>query len=41
MPFVFRIAGASKLKERGRRAHTLRPTLHAAEQAVERLRGAN
>ncbi|MBX9747816.1 MAG: energy transducer TonB [Hyphomonadaceae bacterium] len=39
MPFVFRIAGASKLKERGRRARKLRPTLHAAQQAVEKLRG--
>lgn len=40
MPFVFRIAGASKLRERGRRARKLRPTLHAAQQAVEKLRGA-
>lgn len=38
MPFVFRIAGASKLKDRGRRARTLRPTLHAAQQAMENLR---
>lgn len=41
MPFVFRIAGASKLSESGRRARTLRPTLHAAQQAVEKLRGTN
>lgn len=41
MPFVFRIAGASKIKDAGRRARTLRPTLHAAQQAVEKLRGAN
>jgi TonB family protein len=38
MPFVFRIAGASKLHEFGRRARKLRPTLHAAQQAVEKLR---
>lgn len=38
MPFVFRIAGASKLNERGRQARPLRPTLHAAAQAVEKLR---
>jgi TonB family protein len=38
MPFVFRISGAAKLKERGRRARTLRPSLHAAQQAVEKLR---
>lgn len=38
MPFVFRIAGASKLNEYGRRARKLRPTLHAAQQAVEKLR---
>ena len=41
MPFVFRIAGASKVKEAGRRAHTLRPTLQAAQQAVEKLRSPN
>lgn len=40
MPFVFRISGASKLKEAGRRARPLRPKLQAAAQAVERLRGA-
>ncbi|MCX7358268.1 MAG: energy transducer TonB [Alphaproteobacteria bacterium] len=38
MPFVFRISGASKAKDVGRRARTLRPTLVAAEQAVENLR---
>jgi len=38
MPFVFRIAGASKIKDAGRRARRLRPTLHAAQQAVEKLR---
>ncbi len=38
MPFVFRIAGATKLSERGRRARPLRPTLAAAQQAVEKLR---
>lgn len=41
IPFVFRIAGASKLTEHGRRARTLRPTLHAAQRAVEKLRGAD
>jgi TonB family protein len=39
MPFVFRIAGATQLQEHGRRARTLRPTLHAAALAVEKLRG--
>lgn len=38
MPFVFRISGAAKLKERGRHARTLRPTLRAAQQAVDKLR---
>lgn len=38
MPFVFRISGATKLKQRGRKARPLRPTLHAAQQAVEKLR---
>ncbi len=38
MPFVFRINGASKIKDAGRRARTLRPTLQAAQQAVEKLR---
>ncbi|MGE0597421.1 MAG: energy transducer TonB [Hyphomonadaceae bacterium] len=38
MPFVFRIAGAAKLKDSGRRARTLRPAVIAAERAVEKLR---
>jgi TonB family protein len=38
MPFVFRISGASKLRDHGRRARKLRPALHAAQQAVEKLR---
>ena len=38
MPFVFRISGASKARDSGRRARTLRPTLLAAQQAVENLR---
>lgn len=38
MPFVFRIAGASKARDSGRRARQLRPTLAAAQQAVERMR---
>ncbi|MEZ5996487.1 MAG: energy transducer TonB [Hyphomonadaceae bacterium] len=38
MPFVFRIAGASALKDRGRKARALRPALRAAQQAVENLR---
>lgn len=38
MPFVFRIAGAAQLSEAGRRARRLRPSLHAAQQAVEKLR---
>ncbi len=38
MPFVFRIAGAARLKDRGRRARTLRPALKAAEAAVDKLR---
>ncbi len=37
MPFVFRIAGAARLKETGRRARKLRPRLQAAAQAVEKL----
>lgn len=40
MPFVFRISGASKLRERGVRARTLRPALNAAQDAVEKLRNA-
>lgn len=38
MPFVFRISGAAQVKERGRRARVLRPTLHAARLVVEKLR---
>jgi TonB family protein len=38
MPFVFRISGASKARDAGRRARQLRPTLAAAQQAVENLR---
>lgn len=38
MPFVFRIDGASKLRDRGRHARTLRPTLMAATKVVENLR---
>jgi TonB family protein len=40
MPFVFRIAGATRLKERTRRARRLRPVLQAAQRAVEKIRGA-
>lgn len=38
IPFVFRISGAAKVNERGRRARKLRPSLQAAQQAVEKLR---
>ena len=38
MPFVFRIAGASKLADRGVRAKPLRPALNAAQDVVEKLR---
>jgi TonB family protein len=37
MPFVFRIAGAAKLEERGYRARRLRPALHAAQRAARKL----
>lgn len=40
MPFVFRISGASKVKQAGRRARKLRPALQAAADAVDKLRGA-
>jgi len=40
MPFVFRIAGASRLSDRGVRAKPLRPALNAAQDAVEKLRNA-
>src|SRR5262249_44141263 len=39
MPFVFRITGAAKLRDAGRRARTLRPALDAAGQVVDKLRG--
>lgn len=38
MPFVFRIAGASKARDSGQRARQLRPALAAAQQAVENMR---
>ncbi|HVY86425.1 MAG TPA: TonB family protein [Caulobacterales bacterium] len=38
MPFVFRIAGAARLRDRGRKAQAPRPALKAATQAVEKLR---
>ena len=38
MPFVFRISGASKRADHGRRAATLNPALAAAQDAVGRLR---
>lgn len=38
MSFVFRIAGATNIKERGRRARKLRPKLKAAVEAVENIR---
>jgi TonB family protein len=38
LPFVFRIAGAARLRERGHRARQLRPALKAAAEAVEKLR---
>ena len=40
MPFVFRLTGATRLKERSRRARPLRPVLQAAQRAMQRLRGA-
>jgi TonB family protein len=39
MPFLFRIAGASRARDTGRRAKPLRPTLAAAQSAVAKLRG--
>lgn len=36
MPFVFRIAGASRLRDQGQRARRLRPRLAAAQRAVKR-----
>lgn len=38
MPFVFRIAGAARLKDKGRRALPHRPVVIAAMRAAERLR---
>lgn len=38
IPFVFRIAGAARLRDAGRRARPLRPVLRAAQEAVQRLR---
>lgn len=38
MPFVFRIAGATRLKERGARARKLRPTLLALQRFAASLR---
>lgn len=40
MPFVFRIAGAARLKESGVRARSLWAPLHAAHRAAQRLRRA-
>lgn len=40
MPFVFRISGAAKLEDRGRRARQLRPAVAAAQQVVDKLRRA-
>lgn len=37
MPFVFRLAGASKLTERGARTKTLRPILHAMQRLAENV----
>jgi TonB family protein len=37
MPFVFRMAGASRLTEKGARAKTLRPILHATQRLVDKL----
>lgn len=38
MPFVFRISGAARLKDQGRKALPHRPALIAAARAVEQLR---
>ena len=37
MPFIFRIAGASRVSERGQRARRLRPGLQAVRQMVQKL----
>lgn len=39
MPFVFRIAGASRIKEGGQRARRLRPRLSAAQRTVKKIQG--
>ncbi|MDX2277257.1 MAG: TonB family protein [Hyphomonadaceae bacterium] len=38
MPFVFRIEGATRIRDRGRRARPLRPALSAAANAVNKMR---
>jgi TonB family protein len=38
MPFVFRIEGATRLRDRGRRTRPLRPALSAAANAVSKIR---
>ena len=37
MPFVFRLNGQTLLPEKGERAKTLRPVLHAAQRLLEQL----
>lgn len=37
MPFVFRLNGITQLAEKGERARTLRPVLHAVQRLVENL----
>ena len=37
MPFVFRLATASRLTEKGARAKTLRPILHATQRVVDNV----
>jgi len=37
MPFVFRLKGLSQIAEKGERAKTLRPILHATQRLVENL----
>ena len=39
MPFVFRIAGASKIRDGAQRARRLRPRLAAAQRAVKKIQG--
>jgi TonB family protein len=38
MPFVFRIDGAARLRDRGKRARPLRPALAAASDVVSKIR---